>query len=351
MNAKVKKILKWVIPAIAAAILLWVSFKDVSWESFFAALKSCEWGFVILAMAFGVLSFWLRGIRWRMLLLPVDPYTKSSTCFNSVNISYVANMFFPRLGEVVRCGFITRSSSVDEEGRKRASFDKVLGTVVSERAWDAVVVVVFFLVMLPFVWGRLSSLLEDGVPDFVSSRLNIVWIAVGVIAACCLFVYLSWRLRCNGGFFAKVWQFISGIWEGVVTFTKMRHAWLFVLYSILIWGCYWMTSVGVFWAVRGMDTAGLPEAVASGMEIFSSLDLLDVFILMFAGSLSSFIPVPGGFGAYHYVVSITMSTLYGIPMELGIIFATISHEAQAIIQILCGGLSYVYETFFVRAKE
>ncbi len=352
MNSAIKKTVKYALPAVAALVLLWVCFRDVEWADFFAALKSCSWGYVILAMAFGALSFWLRGARWRMLLLPVDPSIRTSTCFNAVNIAYVANMFFPRIGEVVRCGYITGSSQEDAGGRKKASFDKTFGTVVTERAWDAVVVLLFFLCMLPFVWSMFASFVEDNVLGQVLEQFNVIWIVLAVVLAVVLAIWLSWRLKDRGGIFGKIWSFIDGIGEGIMAFTKMRRGWMFVVYTASIWVCYWMTSVCVFWAVCGMDTSGLGASMVSAVDTFRSLDLADVFILMFAGSVSTFVPVPGGFGAYHYVVCLTLTSVYGIPYELGIIFATISHEAQAVIQIVCGGLSYVWETFFaVRSRR
>lgn len=75
------------------------------------------------------------------------------------------------------------------------------------------------------------------------------------------------------------------------------------------------------------------------------LDLVDAFFLMVVGSVSSLVPVPGGFGAYHYLLSLALSTVYGIPMATGLIFATLSHESQALIQIICGAGSYIAETF------
>ena len=69
---------------------------------------------------------------------------------------------------------------------------------------------------------------------------------------------------------------------------------------------------------------------------------------MFAGSVSSVVPVPGGFGAFHMVVAGALSSLYGIPFGVGIIFATLSHEAQVVVGAVCGAGSYVYETFLHR---
>ena len=78
---------------------------------------------------------------------------------------------------------------------------------------------------------------------------------------------------------------------------------------------------------------------------------VDALFLMVAGSLGWLVPVPGGFGAFHFVVSIALSTIYGIPFELGIIFATLSHESQAITMAVCGGGSYLYETLCRRDRK
>jgi hypothetical protein len=38
-----------------------------------------------------------------------------------------------------------------------------------------------------------------------------------------------------------------------------------------------------------------------------------------------------------------LATLYGIPVELGVVYATLSHTSQAITQIAFGAGSYIYE--------
>ncbi len=118
MRDTVRKILKYILSAGFAALLLWFSFRDVEWADFMQGLKSCRWEFIALSMAAGSFAFWLRGLRWRRLLLPIDPSTTRTTTFNAVNIGNVSNFIFPRIGEFVRCGVITRRS---EEGK--ASYD------------------------------------------------------------------------------------------------------------------------------------------------------------------------------------------------------------------------------------
>jgi len=40
-------------------------------------------------------------------------------------------------------------------------------------------------------------------------------------------------------------------------------------------------------------------------------------------------------------VSLALSSVYGITQTTGVVFATISHEAQALVMILCGAASLV----------
>lgn len=116
---------------------------------------------------------------------------------------------------------------------------------------------------------------------------------------------------------------------------KMPHKWLFIAYTAIIWAMYWLMSASTMWALPDLD----------------ALNIVDALFLMVAGSLGWLVPVPGGFGAFHFVVSIALSTIYGIPFELGIIFATLSHESQAITMAVCGGGSYLYETLCRRDRK
>jgi hypothetical protein len=91
------------------------------------------------------------------------------------------------------------------------------------------------------------------------------------------------------------------------------------------------------------DAAGgtVSEAVLPFLE---GLDLIDALFLSLVGGLGFAVPVPGGIGAFHFIISLALSAVYGIPMEMGIIYATLSHTSQAITQILFGLGSYASES-------
>ena len=157
MNKKVGNILKYGGSVILAAVLLYLAFRKVNWTDFWAALKACRWEFVLLSCVFGFLGFILRSLRWREVLLPIDPTTKTLTCFNGVNIGYAVNMVLPRVGEVLRCTYITaHSKKVKDpqtgEEKHLASFDKALGTAVLERSVDVFMLFGLLVVFLLFTW-------------------------------------------------------------------------------------------------------------------------------------------------------------------------------------------------------
>ena len=105
---------KYVISLAVALVLMWFSFRGVKWDDFIAGLRSCRWEYILLSMAAGIVAFYLRGLRWRELLMPIDPSIKRITTFNAVNIGYIANFVFPRIGELVRCGIIAGNSSFEK---------------------------------------------------------------------------------------------------------------------------------------------------------------------------------------------------------------------------------------------
>lgn len=329
----IKKILKYLASAALAALLLWVSFREVEWNDFMAELRNCRWGYVILSMAAGSFAFWLRGLRWRRLLLPIDDSLTSITTFNGVNIGNISNFLFPRIGEFVRCGVITRRSapvSPDEPQHKKASYDKVLGTVVLERSWELLVMLLLLVVVVVGGFKRFGGFFMEQIWNPMAARLDfsIWWIVAILVLAVAGSMLLLWRYRNTNSFCIKVWGIFKGILQGFSSCIRMEKPWLFFAYTAFIWLTYWLMAASIMWAAPFLE----------------GLDLIDALFLSLVGGLGFAVPVPGGIGAFHFIISLALSVIYGIPMEMGIIYATLSHTSQAITQILFGLASYAYES-------
>lgn len=324
--------MKYAVSASLAFVLLYFSFRDVEWADFMEGLKSCRWEFILLSMAAGSFAFWLRAVRWRKLLLPIDSSITRITAFNGINIGNISNFVFPRIGEFIRCGVITRRSesvSPDDPEHKKASYDKVLGTVVLERSWELLVMLLLLAVVVVGGFNRFGGFFVEQIWIPMAQRLDfsIWWIvavlAVAGVAGC----YALWRYRDTNPVFSKVWGIFRGILQGFASCLKMDRKWMFFAYTAFIWMTYWLMAASTVWAA----------------PFLSELDLIDALFLSLVGGLGFAVPVPGGIGAFHFIISLALSGIYGIPTELGIIYATLSHTSQAITQIFFGAGSYAYE--------
>ena len=333
MNKKASQILKYAVSASLAVVLLFFSFRDVEWADFMEGLKSCRWEFIFLSMAAGAFAFWLRAVRWRQLLLPIDGSITRMTTFNGINIGNISNFVFPRIGEFVRCGVITRRSepvSEDDPEHKKASYDKVLGTVVLERGWELLVMLLMLAIVVFGGFSRFGGFFVEQIWTPMASRLDfsIWWIVAVLVLAGSAGLFALWRYRSSNAFCSKVWGIFRGLVQGFSSCLRMERKWLFFAYTAFIWVMYWLMAASTMWAAPFLE----------------GLDLIDALFLSLVGGLGFAVPVPGGIGAFHFIISLALSAVYGIPMEMGIIYATLSHTSQAITQILFGLGSYAYES-------
>lgn len=322
MQSRISQILKYLISISLAVVLLWFSFRDVEWTDFIAGLQECRWGFILLSMAAGAFAFWLRALRWRQLLQPIDPAISRITTFNGINIGNISNFVFPRIGEFVRCGVITRRSS--------ATYDKVLGTVVLERGWELLVMLMMLALVVAGGFEKFGNFFIRQIWEPIASRLDIsLWWVLLVLAVCGLGgIWVIWRFRVTNRLCAKVWGIFTGLLQGFSSCLRMERKWLFFAYTLFIWMVYWLMAATTVWAAPFLD----------------HLTVIDALFLSLVGGLGFAVPVPGGIGAFHFVISLALMGVYDVPMETGIVYATLSHTSQAVTQIIFGLASYAYET-------
>lgn len=109
-----------------------------------------------VVVVFGVMSHVLRGWRWRQTLEPLDARPRQSDCVDAIFISYAANLVLPRVGEVSRCGVLSRYDDVP--------FAKSLGTVVTERLLDTLCILLIAAVTFLLQMSVFMRFLRKQVP-------------------------------------------------------------------------------------------------------------------------------------------------------------------------------------------
>ena len=126
--------------AVAIALLLYV-FRDWEFKELLARFGEVNYFWVGVSFFFSVISHVLRAYRWNLLLHPLG-YTQLSTwrTFKAVMIGYLTNLVAPRLGEITRCGVMKREDNVNMSAS--------IGTVVAERVFDLIILVVLIFIGL-----------------------------------------------------------------------------------------------------------------------------------------------------------------------------------------------------------
>ena len=128
-----KKVLQVIFPLLLGIfILVWV-YRDFNFQRVGEVmLHGMDYGWIALSLLFGVFANLFRGWRWKLALEPLNEYPKTANCVYAIFISYASNLVIPRVGEVTRCGVLSKYDGI--------SFPKSLGTVVSERMIDTLCV-------------------------------------------------------------------------------------------------------------------------------------------------------------------------------------------------------------------
>ena len=317
-----RRIFSYLLFLLLAVVLLYFSFRGVHWGDFWVDLKSADFRWILASMALGVLGFWVRGLRWRLLILGAGHKVTRSQAFDAVNMAYLTNFALPRAGELARCGALTKSAGVP--------FDVLLGTVVLERAFDTLCLLLIIAAVICGQWSLFGGFMyrELWLPLLgwgQGQTLLVVILLSFVLLVGVLVVLYRKRLR-KLAFFQKVHKLVLGVWKGLVSGFRMPHKFPFFAYTLLLWGCYWGMCLCTLWAFPAVR----------------HLNGLDAAFLMAVGGLGWAIPVQGGIGAYHFVTALAFTSVYGVAQTQGMVFATISHESQAVTMIVFGLYSFIH---------
>ena len=313
-----KKILQVVFPLLLGAfILIWV-YRDFNFQRVGEVLvNGMNYGWIALSLVFGVFANLFRGWRWKLALEPLGEYPKTANCVYAIFISYASNLVIPRVGEVTRCGVLSKYDGV--------SFSKSLGTVVSERMIDTLCVglitgAVLLMQMPVFADFFAETGTNVGKYAEVLTSAHFYLIILCVLAI----LVLAFFLVRNIALFAKLKGIIQNVWQGIVALKDIKQIPLYLFYTIGIWGCYFLEFYLAFYAFDFSAHLG----ITAGMVMFG------------VGTLAVIVPTPNGAGPWHFAV-MTMMMLYGVGKEDAGIFALLVHGIQTFLLILLGifGLS------------
>ncbi|MCI6196502.1 MAG: flippase-like domain-containing protein [Prevotella sp.] len=321
-------IVKIILPlALGGAILYWM-YRDFDFGSIsHVLLDEMNWGWMLLSFPFGILAQAFRGWRWRQTLEPIGEKPRSTVSIYSVFLSYAASLVIPRVGEFTRCGVLKRYDGV--------SFSKALGTVVTERAIDSLVVACFSgltlllqLNIFSVFFSRTGTSMES-----ILSRFSLMGYFVTAVCGVSALVLLHFLLK-KLSIYNKVKATLGGIWQGVVSLKNVRNIPLFIFFTFSIWASYFLHYYLTFFC----------------FDFTSQLGIGCAMVTFVVGSIAVLVPTPNGAGPWHFAVK-TMLILYGVADQNALYFVLIVHTVQTMLVILLGIYAWVALLFHSVNKE
>lgn len=322
MSKSLKSISNFLLSFLLGAFVLFWIYRDFDFSMLGdRILSQMDWLWMTASLLFGVLGHVFRGLRQRILLKPLGQFPRRSVLIDSVYVSYALNLVIPRLGEVSRSLVLKRHDNVPVASS--------LGTVVTERILDTLIVLLVTILAVASDWPMLRNFfLETGarLPDFMD-LLRTPWFYV-VLFCVVGAVALAWILVKRLRFFERMKGTLGDFLSGITSLAKSDRILLFSLETVLIWVCYFLHFYLTFFCWD--FTSGL--SLSAGLILFS------------AGTLAVIVPTPNGAGPWHFVL-ITLMMRYGISDSDASGYALMVHFIQTLLVAVLGLWGFIHLSF------
>lgn len=316
-------IMKYIIPVVVSVGLCWVMFRNIDFGEMLAVIRSdCDFKWILLPLVVSILSQIFRALRWQIQLKALGVMPTTFELVLSVFGTYAVNLVFPRLGEVWRTGYIAQCG--------RSPFSKVFGSMVAERLADVIVALLLLLLSFVLASKTIVSYLSQNEETYqmVMDTLSSPWLWMLVA----MLVYLVWRMLTRhvspDSTLGKVQTFVRNLWQGFASIATMPGKGRWLIYTGLIWGCYFVQLYIAFFAFPFTR------------EVLSNDGPVVVLLAFTLSSLSMSVPSNGGIGPWQWAVMFVLM-MYGVDIVNSGAFANLVLGTTTMLNILMGIFTFV----------
>ena len=306
--------------------VLYLAFRGQDLQNIWLQIKSANYFWV----AASVFSVWvahvLRALRWQLLYQSIHYKISFSNTYHAVIIGYLANLALPRFGEVGRCTVIHKTEKVPMFAS--------IGTVITERLFDVLVLFLTASVMLIFQYDLVAGFVHDvilkGIAEKIAS-INYFWFIGLAVILLLLIGFLIYFLRQKFG--KKFLRLYVNLRMGFGSYSKLKQKTPFLIYTLAIWLFYFLSMYFAF----------------SSLKATSELQFNAAFTTIVFSGFAMAAPVQGGIGVFHWMVAQAL-VFYAISFKDGLAYATIIHSAQVLLILVLGSISLLL-IFFKSARN
>ncbi len=296
-----------------ASIFMFLTLRNKPMGEIFSLLGKAKPGYILLSIFFLGLIFLLRTLRWQLFLSNNEENAPLKHVAYSLLLGTFINAFTPKLGEIVRCTSLEKSTGI--------STSKAMGTVISDRVWDLVVLISGVILVLLFEFDRLGSLVLEGFGNLFSSIGNRI-IGILIFALIIISVILiAWFLAKRYGLADRIRNFGKGVASTARTTFRIKRSRIFALYTLIIWILMILMNYACLKALPSTD----------------NLSLYFAAVALFIGTLGWAIPSPAGIGTSHFFI-LQLFILFGLNEQSGVAYGLLINGVQVLITLGSGAI-------------
>jgi uncharacterized protein (TIRG00374 family) len=266
---------------------------------------------VIPVLFISILVYFFRALRWELLFRQINQEIPKSNLTIALCIGYLVNFAIPRLGEVTRCAVLKKLNTTP--------INQSLSTVIFERTIDVITLLLISVLAIILEYINHSSLLKSFINFDLIPTNQFISFVIAFLVLSSIVVYLIFKTE------NKVKAWLKGFWISVKMLAKVKSIFMFSIYTLCIWICYFLMTY--LWFFTFTESSNLSFYMA--------------FQIMIIGSFVRSIPLQAGSaGAYHYGVSQAF-ILLGVSSITANALAIIIHGFQTVFTFIIGSLAYL----------
>jgi uncharacterized protein (TIRG00374 family) len=291
-------------------------------------MESLQWHWLLLACLCAIVTYYVRALRWAVLIRPVSPHPRIWHIFSATVIGFTAVTLLGRPGEFVRPYLISL--------KERVSFSSQLAAWLLERIFDLLLALMVFGYALAHV--RAAGLTVGPALSWVLA-VGGRFVAFTAVISLVVFVLLRHfsetmrqRLLDGLGFlpaqrFARAERLVNAFVQGAEATRSEFALLLLTVYTILEWVAIATCYLCITRAFGGTLHFGWT----------------DVLIFMGFVSFGSIVQIPGIGGGVQVVTILILTELFRVPLEIATSLALLLWIIMFVVIVPLGILLAVRE--------
>ena len=307
------KIIKIVLLLFISALGLYFAFYNIDFNDLLYRILTVDLMRFSAAIIILIVACIFRAKRLQYIVSPLDDNISLHHLFSSTMIGYFGNgILFFRLGEVLKAYSISQGNKITPS--------ESFGVIMLERIIDALTVLIFLLVFLPWLPTE-NKTIRYWVIAFAAVTLLFTLIIV-------ILRFINWKKFISSmGFISEsirntTISIIDKIFNGIDAIIKTKHTWGIIISTSLMWICYYLMTIWL------LESCGI------------YLSLSGNFVMLLMGAIIIAVPaLPGGLGTYEAGITFTLMLLFFVAKDEALTYAIVSHASNYIPYL---GIGLIY---------